>query len=230
MSHKRIAMFATGLAAVLALTVAVASASAFEAHFEHWNVNGSITAKKLNQTITLPTGEFNGVANLEFVPEPGGSGFAASGSVDGTTSVPPFTAPIKLFGLNSEVGLTFTEEGEAKGSITPEVSSDCFAGAEGCELLSVPTKIKIGFTTIGILGLKIPAQCEAKGIELNLADYLTLAKLLGLEAPPGSHFTGTANFPLVFCGGLLGLTEGPLLSALFSGPDNPYSITISPPA
>ena len=49
--------------------------------FTNWTVSGSITAKKLNQAIVLPSGStFNGSADL------------TSGAVTGTIDVPAFTA------------------------------------------------------------------------------------------------------------------------------------------
>src|SRR5262245_39460755 len=116
MSRKTICALALSLAAVLALTVAVASASAFPAHFENYKVRGTLTPKKLNQTITLPTGSFNGEAQLNFVPEPGG-GFGVEGPLVGVTELPPFTAEVKVFGLPAKLATKFTAE-PANGSIT----------------------------------------------------------------------------------------------------------------
>jgi hypothetical protein len=221
-------MLIVGLVAVSAFAVGATSASASATFaFEHYKVRGTLTPKKLNQTITLPTGEFNGEAVVEFVPEPGG-GLGVSGPVSGTVTIPPFTATIKLFGLPAAVGLEFVPTGPSQGSITSVAATEC-GGKIDCEHLSVPTEATINFTAISILGITIPEKCNTiTPVKLPLEVNETLQKLLGVEMPAGSFFTGTANFPLVICHGLLGLINGPLLSALFSGPNNPYAISVTP--
>jgi hypothetical protein len=224
---RRITALGVSLAAVLAFAVAATSASAFVAPFENYNVNGTLTVKKLNQTLTLPTGTFNGKAELTFVPEPGG-GFGVEGPLVGETSIPEFTAEIKLFGIPAKLRSTFEAE-PANGSLKSIAATEC-EGKTGCETLSVPTNAEIGFNAITILGLTIPERCETiKKVLFNLQTNETLAKLLGGEAPAGSFFSGTATFPPVFCKGLFGLINGPLLTTLFSGPNNPYALSVTPP-
>jgi hypothetical protein len=41
---------------------------------------------------------------------------------------------------------------------------------------------------------------------------------------------GTTKFPTAKCEGSLGSLEAAVLNALLVGPDNPFSITIHPPA
>lgn len=229
MSRKTISALALSLAAVLALTVAATSASAFPAFFNEYKVRGNLTPKKLNQTITLPTGSFNGEAQLNFVPQPGG-GFGVEGPLVGTTTIPEFTAEVKLFGIPAKLKTKFTAE-PANGSITSVEQKNCEPTIfkEGCEHLSVPTHAEIEFTALTILGLTIPEKCETiSKVLLGLETNINLAKLLNSEPPFGSFFKGTANFPIVICRGLFGLINGPLLTALFSGPNNPYEISVTP--
>jgi hypothetical protein len=227
---RRITVLGVILAVAVAFAAATTAASALtiRAEFSKYKVNGTLTDKKLNQTITLATGEFNGEAILTFVPEPGGMGFGVEGPLTGTVTIPPFEAEIKLLGIPAKIGLTFTSP-PSKGSLTPVAASNC-EGKPACENLSVPTTASIGFTTIKILGLTVPTHCEtAQPVSLPLSVDETLLKLLGGEAPAGSFFKGTANFPAVKCEGPIGVLEGAVLTALFSGPENPYNISVTPP-
>lgn len=203
------------LAAVGALSLATTSASAFtiKSSFTNWVVSGTLTAKKLNQTITLPEGStFNGEASVELA--------TITGTVTGVVAIPPFNTTLKILGIPATVGLTFTQVGTVAGSIEPSKTEPKDV------ILSVPTNANIGFTTVSILGLTIPTSCEtSKPASLPLKDELTLVELLTV----GSHFTGTTSFPSVRCGGLLGPIEGALLTTLFSGPNNPFAIAITPP-
>jgi hypothetical protein len=182
--------------------------------FKNWVVSGSLDVKKLNQPIPLPEGSrFNGTASIHLETQ--------SGPLSGTISVPPFNAPIKILGLPATVGLEITQVGMIEGSIEASTS------VPGDFSLSVPTKANIGFSSITIFGLKIPTKCvTSEPLAFNLLDTLSLEELLSV----GASFTGTTKFPSVKCEGALGTLESVVLTALFSGPNNPYSITISPPA
>jgi lysophospholipase L1-like esterase len=195
----------------------VVSASFFDhvfQEFNNWVVSGTFRLKKLNQVITLPPGStFNGEAAINLLTE--------SGPLTGTFAVPPFEAAIKILGIPATVGVEVTQSGTVQGSIEKSKTVD------GDVTLSAPTKANIGFTTINILGLTIPTKCQSvEPLQLSLVDDLTVTELL----TTGSHFMGTTTFPTVKCEGSLGILEASVLNALFSGPSNPYSITISPPA
>jgi hypothetical protein len=93
-------------------------------------------------------------------------------------------------------------------------------------ILSLPTKANLAFTVIKILGLTVPIKCRtAEPLSLNLSDELGATELL----LSGAHFTGVTSFSTVKCEGSQGTLDGALLSALFSGPGNPYSLSIAPP-
>lgn len=200
--------------AILA-TAVPASALTLEKHFENWVVSGSLTPKKLNQAINLPAGStFNGNTTLEVAEG------KVSGPVTGNIFIPPFKAPVTLAGLKQNIGITFEPVGSIAGSVTPGT------GAFNV-ILSVPTKANIKFTSLSVFGLDLPVSCQTvEPVTLNLSAELNAFELIN----SGSHFSGTATFPIVRCGGPLGFFEGPLLSGLFSGPENSYSITLAPPA
>ena len=123
------------------------------------------------------------------------------------------------------VGIAFSQVGEADGTVTPAPSADC--AAEGaCVNLSIPTKANVGFTVVGILGITVPTHCQtSEPITLPLSANANLLEVTG----KGTHFTGTVTIPPITCPGLKGLLLGPVLTAALSGPENPYSLSISPP-
>jgi hypothetical protein len=203
------------LAAVAAMSVATTSASAFTTVFENWRVTGSLTDKKLNQTIAFPQGTFNGEAEVELI--------TLKGTVSGTTTIPPFETTIKLFGLPANVQISFVQVGLVAGSLSPDPTG-C-AEQPGCIDLSVPTKVNLVLKNLKILGITIPETCETTepGL-LALNDVLTVSEFITV----GSHFTGTTKIAPIRCNGLLGLLNGPLLTAVMSGPENPYVVNIAP--
>jgi hypothetical protein len=243
MSFKtRLVAFATTLVAVGALSVAATSAASAETicereakagklpagtefceSIENFEVSGSLEVKKLNQSVELKEGTFNGyVAFTSFAP--------VSGSLNGVTAAKPFEATIKLFGLPTKVGLTFEQVGEANGSLTQTEfgTGNCANNPSGlCVHESVPTQANLGFTSITFFGLKIPLSCKtATPVNLPLAEDLLLFEEL-LNPLVGSHFTGTTTYPPIHCSEFLtGLFNSALLTTLFSGPNNNYSIFV----
>jgi hypothetical protein len=178
-----------------------------EFKFQNWKLTGSVTVKKLKQSINLPEGcTFNGHA---FIP----------GELEGNTFCPPFTAKIKLLGLlPTTLGLTLTQAEPTHGTITPGHTS-------GNLLFKATSKQNIGITSLGLLGLTIPTNCTTE---------TPVVFPLELEAPAtalatGATFTGETTLPNVKCqGGLLGSLLGKVISALLSGPNNPFTLTIKP--
>jgi hypothetical protein len=220
---SRIALLAASLAAFVGMSVAAAPASAaFQPTIPGWVVTGSLTPKKLNEPVTLPPGStFNGTADLELAE-------TISGTMTGTVSVPPFNATLRILGVPTTVGVTFTQVSKALGTVNSTLPADCAGAPEwGCLALSFPTKANVGITALGILGANVPTHCEtSEPITLPLKENLTLLELLG---EPGPHFAGVATIPSITCGGLDGLVLGPALTAAMSGPDNAYDISIAPP-
>jgi lysophospholipase L1-like esterase len=199
---------------VLGKLVATAYFSHQSIELENWVVSGSLTPKRLNQAIALPEGStFNGEAAIDVL--------TGSGTIEGTTTVPAFEAPIKILGIPAKVGLTVTQVGTSAGTISP---STTLAGGLS---VSLPTQLNLGVTSFTIFGLKIPNQCQtAEPLSLNLSDNLTIEEL----DSTGLHFTGSTTIPRVKCEGPLGIVEEAVLSSLISGPGNAYSINIAPPA
>jgi hypothetical protein len=213
----------------MAMSATSAGAAVFSQPFNNWVVSGSLTPKKLNEPVTLPKGStFNGSAEVHYkrhlFEEP-------SGTVTGTVSVPPFTASLKLLGLvPTTVGVTFTQVGKGEGTITPDrgacggtVKEEEFIP---CVTLSVPTKVNVGITLVGVLGLSVPTHCEtSEPIVFPLLAHMTLLEL----SIVGPQFSGEATIPSMTCEGPEGLVLGPVLSAVMSGPENPYVIEITRP-
>jgi hypothetical protein len=186
-------------------------------------VNGSLTVKKLNQTVPLSGGAFGGVVGLCFE----NFGSKLTGSItEGTITFPPFTAPLKILGIPAEVGFEIKQFGPGEGTITGEVPRECTpttcsATGEPFVELNVQAQANIGFTTVKILGLTVPTKCKTKEpVHLPFVKELTLGELLF-----GTTVTGVATMPPVSCEGPLGIVEGAALTALFSGPNNPFSLT-----
>jgi hypothetical protein len=186
-------------------------------------VSGSLTVKKLNQSVPLSGGAFGGTVGLCFENEAS----KLTGSItEGTITFPPFTAPLKILGIPSEVGMEIKQFGPGEGTIKGEITGPCTpttcnAAGEPLVELNVQAQANINFTTVKILGLTVPTKCiTSKPISLPLVKNLSLLELLF-----GTTITGVATMPPVSCEGPLGIVEGAVLTALFSGPENPFSLT-----
>jgi hypothetical protein len=187
-------------------------------------VNGYMTDKKLDQNIPLSGGAFAGTIGL-CIEEPG---LAINGSITNSTiTFPAFTAPIKLLGTTSEVGLEIKQYGPGEGTITKPAGEECTPTTCNSEeefddiTLNVQAQANIAFTSLKLFGLTVPTQCEtSKPVSLPFVKAMTLTELL-----EGTTITGSTTLPSVSCKGLLGPLESVLLTSLFSGPKNPYSLT-----
>jgi hypothetical protein len=223
MSRRSRRIAALAVCAVIGVMVIPATSSAEPPGlaFKNWAVWGSLTDKKLNESINLPKGStFNGFAEFLTI-----SSTEFTAKVTGTIAVPPFTAMLKLAGaVPTEVGVTFTQVGESEGSIVtvPRTSTCEHAQVPGfCVKLTVNSKATLGLTETGLLGIKVPTHCEtSEPLSLELTYTTTLGDLIGV----GPHFTGTTTIPPFKCEGLQGAVLGPLVTALISGPENPYSL------
>ncbi len=72
----------------------------------------------------------------------------------------------------------------------------------GDETLTLPVQLKLGFTSLGLLGLNVPTSCStAQPVSLTLTDTLTKEALVS----KGWAFSGTGTIGKITCqGGLLG--------------------------
>ena len=144
--------------------------------------------------------------------------------------MPPFDATLNLLVIPTTVGVTFTQVGQTEGTIVSTEEVNCagakgVSGSRGCLTLSVPTKANLGITEVGLSGIQTPTHCEtSEPVTLPLSTDVPLTELLN----SGAHFTGTATIPPMKCGGLSGIAVGVALTALMSGPDNPYALNIVP--
>jgi hypothetical protein len=190
-------------------------------------LNGSLTVKKLNQGVALTGGEFTGVFDFCLENEE-----KLTGSItEATITIPPFTAALKILALPAEVGLEIKQSGLGEGTITKpagEVCTPTTCNANGeftNATLNVQNQANITFTTIKILGLTVPTKCvTTKPVNLPLVKEGTLRELV----EETTTITGTTTLPPVRCEGPLGLVESAALTALFSGPGNPYSLSLGP--
>ena len=178
-------------------------------------LSGSLTDKKMGKSITLPGGStFNGAAEVN--RETG------AGSVSGELSIPTFAAPLNLFGsLPVKLGLSIVQVGSLQGTVAASETTS------GDETLQLPAKLSVGVTSVSVLGLTIPANCETtEPVALNLDSTLTREALLN----GAWGFVGTTTLPNFKCeAGILGAGFAWVLSTLLSGPENPYSLSIAAP-
>ena len=185
------------------------------AEYENWVLGGSLTDRRQGQAIALPAGAtFNGSGEVNVE--------TGAGSVRGNLSISAFSDRLRLFGfLPITFGISITETAPLAGTVA---SSTTTAGEE---TLTIPTKLELGVTSVGILGLSVPVQCTtAEPLALTLTDTLTREELLHT----GWSFSGTTTLPRFSCkGGLLGGLVGMTLTMLLSGPENPYSLTVTAP-
>jgi hypothetical protein len=190
---------------------------------ENWEVSGALTVKKLNQAIEVKEGTFNGfLALTSFTP--------IEGDLHGTVAIKPSEATIRVFGTPTKVGLTFEQVGEAEGLVTSVLAGtgNCAISlGDRCVHESVPIKANIGFTSITFFGLKFPLSCKTTTpVNLPLEENLLLFEEL-LNSTVGSHFTGTTTFPSISCTEFFtGFFNSSLLTSLFSGSGNTYSLFV----
>lgn len=190
--------------------------------FDNWAVWGSITDKKLNESITLPKGTvFNGEALIT----------GGENTIHGRLYVPPFTAMLKLGGVvPSEVKLTITEVGETRGTLSgaPQgepVCVDAQFSRGVCAQLRVTSRANIEIDSVGLLGLGLPAECHtSEPVTLELSTIASETQLMEV----GAHFTGETTIPSITCSGTEGALLGPLITELMSGPENPFSLHLGP--
>jgi hypothetical protein len=188
------------LVAACAVSASTASAADVVLPFSNYKVGGTLTVKKLNQSITLPAGStFNGSANV------------TQGILSGHVSIPTFTSTIRVLGIPTQVTTQLVEAQPVQGSVKLDPDFTTHIRSSTTATLYV-RKLRIGL-------LSVPTTCRT-------ASPLTLT--LNYDGPFAFpiNFNGTTTIPpLVGCGLL-----GPTLGALLSGPGNAYHLTLSPPS
>jgi hypothetical protein len=202
MSRARRAVLALAVTSVVACAVAAPTASAADVvlPFSTYKVGGTLTVKKLNQSITLPAGStFNGSANV------------TQGTLSGHVSIPTFTSTIRVLGIPTQVTTQLVEAQPVQGTVKldPDLTTHIRSSTSATLYIR---KLRLGL-------LSVPTTCRTVSpIQLTL----------NYDGPFSFpiNFNGTTTIPpLVGCGLL-----GPTLGALLSGPGNAYHLTLSPPS
>jgi hypothetical protein len=182
--------------------------------YKSWVLGGSLTDKKLGQAVQLPQGAtFTGSSEI--------NNETRSGAVNGGLSIPAFAAPLKLFGVVPvSLGAKLTEVGPLEGALANSET------VPGDLTLTIAARLSLQITSISLLGLKIPTDCAtAEPIALNLSSNITHEELFS----SGWSFAGAAVLPPFRCeDGVFGAPFNAVLTALLSGPENPYSISFRP--
>ena len=202
MSRVRRAVLGTAVALLAAAVVSVPAASAADIilPFTNYKVAGSLTVKKLNQSVTLPPGStFNGSANI------------TTQQLTGDVFIPEFTSTVKVLGIPTQVTTKLDQVQPVQGSVTLDPDFTVHLRSTTTALLRIK-KLRLGL-------LGVPTTCRT-------AEPLLLT--LNYDGPLvyPLAFDGTTTIPRLTGCGLL----GPTLGTLLSGPDNPYHVEISPPS
>ena len=202
MPHTRRAVLALAVALLTAFVVSVPAASAADIvlPFTNYKVGGSLTVKKLNQSITLPAGStFNGSANL------------TTSQLSGNLSIPEFTSTIKVLGIPTQVTTKLDQAQPLQGTIKVDPNFTIHIRSTTSAILRIK-RLRLGL-------LSVPTTCRtAEPVVLTLNYDGPLAYPIA--------FNGTTTIPRLTGCGLL----GPTLGTLLSGPGNAYHVTLAPPS
>jgi hypothetical protein len=199
-ARRAVLALAVALVATCAISVPTVSAADVVLPFQNYQVGGSLTIKKLNQSITLPAGStFNGSANV------------TQGTLSGHVSIPEFTSTIRVLGIPTRVTTKLDEVQPVQGTVKLDPDFTTHIRSTTTAILRIK-KLRIGL-------LSVPTTCRtASPIKLTL-------NYDGPFAFPIA-FDGTTTIPPLTGCGLL----GPTLGLLLSGPGNAYHVTLSPPS
>jgi hypothetical protein len=118
------------------------------------------------------------------------------------------------------LGMNISQMGPLEGSVAKS------ATVPGDEALTIPLSLGVEIKSVQIFGMRFQAHCTTLApVSLALMDTLTREELL-----KGSwSFAGTTTLPRFNCeGGPLQTMLTFLLTALLSGPENPYSLKFGP--
>jgi hypothetical protein len=191
---------ATAVLAAGVVSAPTASAADVVVPFDNYTVAGSLTVKKLSQSIALPPGStFNGQANL------------TTQQLSGDVSIPEFTSTIRVLGIPTRVTTKLEQVQGVRGTVTVDPNFNVHIRSTTTALLRIK-RLRLGL-------LSVPTTCRtADPIQLTLDYDGPLAFPLA--------FDGTTTIPRLTGCGLL----GPTLGTLLSGPGNAYHVELSPPS
>jgi hypothetical protein len=186
MSRVRRAVLCT-VAALAAAAVATAPSASADVvlPFNDYRVGGTLTVKKLHQSITLPEGStFNGSANL------------TTSQLQGDVFVPEFTSTIRVLGIPTRVTTQLEQVQPVQGTVT-------LTGSNLSIRSTTSAILRIKRLRLGLLS--VPTTCRtAEPLVLTLNYDGPLAFPLA--------FDGETTIPRLTGCGLLGPTLGTLLS------------------
>ncbi len=166
--------------------------------FNDFRVGGSLTVKKLSQSVDLPPGStFNGRANL------------TTQRLRGNVFIPEFTSTLDILGVPTQVTTELEQVRPVMGTLA--------IGSTGTSIHATTSAI-LHLRKVRIGLLSVPTTCRTREPIVLSMDH---EGPLTYPVP----FDGTTTIPRLRGCGLL----GPTLSALMSGPDNPYHLTLAPP-
>ena len=183
---RRVALgTATALLAACAISMPTATAADIVLPFTNYQVGGSLTVKKLDQSITLPPGStFNGAANL------------TTNRLTGDVFVPEFTSTIRVLGIPTKVTTQLEQVQPVEGTVA-------LNGANLSLRSTTSAILRIRKLRLGLLS--VPTTCRtAEPIVLTMNYDGPLAFPLA--------FDGATTIPKLTGCGLLGPTLGTLLS------------------
>ena len=187
MTRVRRAVLGIAVALLAACVVSVPAASAADIviPFTNYKVSGSLTVKKLDQSITLPDGStFNGSANL------------TTNQLSGDVFIPEFTSTIRVLGVPTKVTTKLDQAQPVQGTIALD-STGVHIRSTSSAILRIK-KLRLGL-------LSVPTTCrtaEPVVLTLNYDGPLTFP----------IPFNGTTTIPRLTGCGLLGPTLGTLLT------------------
>jgi hypothetical protein len=188
-------------------STAATTSAGTEVSFTNWKLTGSLTDKKNgNQVVNLPSGcTFNGKATVP-------------GPLEGNTKCPAFRATLKVNALQTGTfGLELVQSEPVKGTIT---------NAGGGNLTFKATaKDNILVKSVMLFGLFFPENCTTTEAVVFPLEATAPASALS----SGTTFKGETTIPSFKCpSGFLGPSFGSTLTGDFSGPNNPFTLTIGP--
>jgi hypothetical protein len=202
--RSRLAALAVSVVALGAIAAPAAQAQTIS--LTNWQVSGSLGIKKLNQDIPLPAGStFNGSVNLDQGHDHRGhDGARFHRNRDGAG----YSAAHRPFDQGGRLAERHVHpQSDGTATVNVDVAQD----------------IRIKRIRIGLLSLPAGFNCHTSS-PVVLPLHATAP--LGTALSQGLSFSGTYNLPpLTGCGLLT-----PTLNLLMSGPNNPFNVSIKPPA
>jgi hypothetical protein len=184
-ARRAVIATASALLATCALSLPSAGAADVVLPFDNYQVGGSLTVKKLRQSIMLPPGStFNGSANL------------TTHQLSGDVFVPEFTSTIRVLGVPTRVTTRLEQAQPVRGTVSLDAGNLSLRSTTSAVL-------RIRRLRLGLLS--VPTTCRtAEPIVLTMNYDGPLAFPL--------TFDGTTTIPRLTGCGLLGPTLGALLS------------------